>query len=376
MYRRIFVHAENGFCASMLSYDRSPMVRDSLGTTCIFSTIGDTLSKAYSATRDSVSEAAEKVAEKVSDAYDATAQTVSNAADIVADAYEATRDTVANVTEQVVDVVTDSASTAYEAVVDTISQTADTVADAASDAYDSTRDAVSSGFDASRDYLDDIVSGEKEINYWKVLGGAAVGVGAVAAAPFTGGGSLLGAASLAGSLAGAGTIAAAVGAGVAGAVVGANLGDDESVRQEGYNAGLKEGKAQNATEIDQLKKGLEKALGGLKGASEHFNAIIAMHAVAVAAANCDGHICESERECIEMFIAGLASSSFPDTVVEKITALYQAPPKLIEAFELAKASSVEMSIYDEIINLVIHADGAVHVQENAFMQAWNTLKVA
>ncbi len=48
----------------------------------------------------------------------------------------------------------------------------------------------------------------------KILAGAAVGVGAVAAAPFTGGGSLLGAATLASSLAGAGTVAAAAGVGV------------------------------------------------------------------------------------------------------------------------------------------------------------------
>ncbi len=40
----------------------------------------------------------------------------------------------------------------------------------------------------------------------KILAGAAVGVGAVAAAPFTGGGSLLGGASLIASLTGAGTI--------------------------------------------------------------------------------------------------------------------------------------------------------------------------
>ena len=46
----------------------------------------------------------------------------------------------------------------------------------------------------------------------KVLAGVAIGVGAVAAAPFTGGGSLLGAATLGASLSGAGTIAAASGA--------------------------------------------------------------------------------------------------------------------------------------------------------------------
>ena len=47
------------------------------------------------------------------------------------------------------------------------------------------------------------------MGWGKILGLAALGVGAIAAAPFTGGGSILGAATLAGSLAGAGTIAAA-----------------------------------------------------------------------------------------------------------------------------------------------------------------------
>ena len=41
------------------------------------------------------------------------------------------------------------------------------------------------------------------MSYLKILGGAAVGVGAIAAAPFTGGGSLFGAATLLTSLTGA-----------------------------------------------------------------------------------------------------------------------------------------------------------------------------
>ena len=63
------------------------------------------------------------------------------------------------------------------------------------------------------------------MSFWKILAGAAIGVGAVAAAPFTGGGSVLGAATLVASLSGAGTAAAAVGAGVVGGAVGASIGD-------------------------------------------------------------------------------------------------------------------------------------------------------
>ena len=95
------------------------------------------------------------------------------------------------------------------------------------------------------------------MGFWKkVIGGAVIGVGAIAAAPFTGGGSILGAATLAGSLAGAG--AAAAGAGVAGAAAGAALDsrskdkhkkDLEQARQQGKQ----ESDAANAIALEKLR---------------------------------------------------------------------------------------------------------------------------
>ena len=72
-----------------------------------------------------------------------------------------------------------------------------------------------------------------------VLMGAMIGVGAVAAAPFTGGGSILGAATLAGSLSGIGTGVAAATAGFVGAAVADAMADD--MRFEGYDEGYKDG---------------------------------------------------------------------------------------------------------------------------------------
>ena len=62
------------------------------------------------------------------------------------------------------------------------------------------------------------------------VGGVALGVGAVAAAPFTGGGSLLGGASIIASLAGAGVVAGV--AGVAGAAGGAVVQNFEDKKTE------------------------------------------------------------------------------------------------------------------------------------------------
>ena len=343
VYRHIFLQSTEGFGATLISHDSAPMTRDALGSTFIFSSIGDALSRAYDSAKETVSEVADKVAETVSDAYDATVDTVSNVAEAVSE----------------------TASSAYNSTVETLSDAAETVGDA-----------ISNGFDATRDYVEDVASGEKEINYWKVLGGAAIGVGAVAAAPFTGGGSLLGGATLLGSLAGAGTVAAAVGAGVAGAVVAANLDGDEEVHKAGVDAGRKQAKAEHLAEITKLNQNLEKAMQSLKLAGKHFNAIIALNAVAVATANSKGGISEEDREGIEQFITGVAAGAIPDNVKAKIESLYQQPPTVKEAFIIANESGMDMSIFDEIINMVVLSKASVDPQEAAFMQAWNSLKAA
>lgn len=88
----------------------------------------------------------------------------------------------------------------------------------------------------------------------KILAGSTVGVGAVAAAPFTGGGSLLGGASLIASLSGAGTIAAAIGAGTVGGLVGAAVAeDDENKMEQAKEQARAEEKAENALQIKILE---------------------------------------------------------------------------------------------------------------------------
>ena len=78
-----------------------------------------------------------------------------------------------------------------------------------------------------------------DLSMERIVLGAALGIGAVAAAPFTGGGSVLGAATLAGSLSGIGTGVAAATAGFVGAAVADAMADD--MRFEGYDEGYKDG---------------------------------------------------------------------------------------------------------------------------------------
>ena len=70
----------------------------------------------------------------------------------------------------------------------------------------------------------------------RIILGTAIGIGAVAALPFTGGGSVLGAATLASSLSGVGTGILATAAGFVGAALADGLGDeaDNAAYADGY----------------------------------------------------------------------------------------------------------------------------------------------
>ncbi len=210
----------------------------------------------------------------------------------------------------------------------------------------------------------------------KILAGVAIGVGAVAAAPFTGGGSLLGGASALASLAGAGTIAAATGAGLTGAVVGAVMADsDEKEKENIKNEGKAEGKAESLLEVGELEEKLLEALKNLKSHDAHFKAIIALEAVGVACAACDGDFSDNEKEEIGEFVKGMLAQGIPEDVKQKIQFIYDNPPTVKEAYILAEASGVSLDVYEDLIQFVMQIDG-IKEEERIFVQAWSQLKAA
>ncbi|EDZ62137.1 hypothetical protein SMGD1_0270 [Sulfurimonas gotlandica GD1] len=204
------------------------------------------------------------------------------------------------------------------------------------------------------------------MGFGKILGLAALGVGAVAAAPFTGGGSLFGAATLGASLAGAGAIA--TGAGVAGAAAGAawSRKDDENEQKKDEEISSLNKKA------EKFQQAFEDAVNEFKGDKEYFNYIIACSAVGIAAANSDGEIVKEEIDEINEFVGGISNANYPKHVVEAIAKLIDNPPTLNEAISYMKhvQKSNHESIRD-LIELVIEADGKVLEEEKAFLEAFN-----
>lgn len=201
------------------------------------------------------------------------------------------------------------------------------------------------------------------MGWGKILTMAALGVGAVAAAPFTGGGSLLGAASIGASLAGAGAIAA--GAGAAGAAAGAvasSFDDDEKKAQE--------------AKMSEFKQKSEKYEHGFKEHEKHTNLVIALSALGCSMANADGEI--SPEEIIELneFVGGLTSKNYPTHIVEQIQGFISNPPTFNEAMmHLEKVDTIELPELRNFLVMIMESDEVVHKKEDAFLKAFD-IKVA
>jgi uncharacterized tellurite resistance protein B-like protein len=202
----------------------------------------------------------------------------------------------------------------------------------------------------------------------KMLGLAALGIGAIAAAPFTGGGSILGAATLAGSLAGAGAIAAAGAAGAAGAGVGYVL----SKREDEEEAKRKEEDKKNELEIANINQKAKNAENALQQHEKHTNLILALSALGFAMANVDGEISPEEVEELDLFIGGLSSQSYPEHITNQLRKLRTNPPTFNEALKYLKlVESVEYSEIRNLLVVIIESDNSVHPNEKAFLSAFD-----
>jgi len=199
------------------------------------------------------------------------------------------------------------------------------------------------------------------MGFGKILGLAALGIGAVAAAPFTGGGSILAATGAAASLAGAGTVAAAAGAGVVGAAAGAAMSRKEEEEEEARRVH----EAKTNMELDKFKNIAEEH-------ELHTNTIIALTACGVAMANADGEISSEEIEELNEFVNGLSGMNLPDHIVETINDLIENPPTFREALNyLEKIEIKDFQGVRDMLILVMEADGLIVEKEKAFLEAFD-----
>ena len=128
------------------------------------------------------------------------------------------------------------------------------------------------------------------------------------------------------------------------------------------------------SEIDALKKELSEAFDNLSSMDEYWEAMVAIEAVATSCASSDKDFSDAERETIKTFMQKInPNKEIPSAVQEKIDEVYANPLPLVQAFSLAQESKVEMSVFEDIIDLVMHTDG-VKFEEKVVLNAWHDFK--
>jgi hypothetical protein len=211
------------------------------------------------------------------------------------------------------------------------------------------------------------------MSVFKILGGIVIGVGAVALVPFTGGGSLLGAATLVGSLTGAGALAAGVG--VAGGVIGGAVGEIEKRNEKERNKNaFTEGA--KAAEIE-MKKKFNSIISDVVSRDKF---IVLATTIGIAIAKCDNDLSNKELNEINKYSGNIFGNPFIMNEVKKrvkqiieVGANFEDVKKETKLFleGRTKKSKIEcLSFLDDMVNHIIQADNIIHSNEKAFKVKW------
>jgi len=234
------------------------------------------------------------------------------------------------------------------------------------------------------------------MGFWKILGGIAAGVGAVALLPVAG-------------AVGAVTATGAIVGGTVGAVVAAGADDEDEkkrLREENERTAAKcavatnkaqqmidESKEKVASAQDKAKQAekraaeaekslqeaaetMERYRESLKDVESHYQLVIALTAIGMAAAKADGDVDERETSEMDEYISGVAASKLPAKVKARIRYLHNHPPTFEKAAEeIAKLDKTGMpvDVFRQLIVDVINADGVVMESEAAFLEKWDAM---
>lgn len=211
----------------------------------------------------------------------------------------------------------------------------------------------------------------------KILTYAVVGVGAVAAAPFTGGGSLLAAGvSLGASLAGAGTIAAAAGAGIAGAGIAVATSREGELEEKEEKIKKQEKElAKLSLQQEEVRKNLADYAARTKDTAEYFNCLCGIMAFGVAIARVDdGKIDEYERRELEEFLCGTTAKLLPQHVREKMEEIYNDKSLTFDKAQgfLPAINQESREIIKKALYTIAYSNSSFHENQRKFIENYDT----
>lgn len=213
----------------------------------------------------------------------------------------------------------------------------------------------------------------------KILGGVLIGVGAIAAAPFTGGGSLFAAGvSLSAALGGT-AAAAAVGAGVVGGVAGAAMSEKEKKEREKeqknqFKEGVKTGSNKTKQKFNSI----------LKTQKRRDELMLTSIKVGVYVAKVDGVIDEKEIKDLEKLSQFIHENpTTPPVIKDEINKILKSEISFneiksdVSSLLKGKSNNEKQQLekyFLKLIQTIINSDGRVDPKEEVFLTKWKNIK--
>ena len=152
---------------------------------------------------------------------------------------------------------------------------------------------------------------------------------------------------------------------------------DKQAERRGEQRGEAKAKAEYSAKFDKLEVLLKAELDKHYKSTRYYELVVALTALGLACAACDGEVSPEERSDIEEFIGGVSVAALPVDVRAKLDLLAQNPPNLATAFERVKQYGPDsMDLFDEVIRLVTRSDGPIAIEEVHFQDEWERLKQA
>ena len=212
----------------------------------------------------------------------------------------------------------------------------------------------------------------------KIIGGVLLGVGAIAAAPFTGGGSLFAAGVSLSAALGGSAAAAAVGAGIAGAAAGAAI--DAKDKKDRIKEGTNKFKEGTKAGENKVKNKFSKILMTQK---ERDELMLISIKIGVYVSSVDGKIDQKELKELEKLTLFINDNpTTPQIIKNEINKILKSDISQTElqsdvsAFlknKKEKRKQEYQAFFLKLIQTIVESDGKLHSKEVEFINNWKKI---
>lgn len=131
---------------------------------------------------------------------------------------------------------------------------------------------------------------------------------------------------------------------------------------------------QERRSLDGLMSSLTRVESELS-VRDTYDLLVALFAVGLAVAACDGEIHPKELAEIDVFTKAVATATLPPSVKDQIRQLRHHPPGFEAAVRrVRRVDPALWPLFDTVVDVVIAADGVRHQEELVFLDSWRRFR--